>query len=128
MPGLVWSRLLDLWEIIDLAAGFEDRQTAPCFPLDEGRSHTAPLRQIAPDLAQAFAELTRGSGQIIALLMMIESDREVDQALEEPAFGLLGRGPYFFENLVTLEKLGLIEMPDAQIEQFLRIARHTLAR
>ena len=48
---------------------------------------------------------------------MMESYREVDQTLEEPALRLMGIGPEFFENFVAVIELAPIEQLDAPVEQ-----------
>ena len=111
----VGSKLFDLGEVFDLAAGLNDGQTPPRFLLDAGRSHSAPFRQVGLDLAQTFSELA-GSSDEVVLLVMMESYGEVDQALDEPALGLMGAGPEFFENFVALIKLASIEQLDAPVE------------
>ena len=48
---------------------------------------------------------------------MVKAHREMDEALQEPPFRLLGRGPHLLENFVTVEKLATIEQFDPFTEQ-----------
>jgi hypothetical protein len=52
----------------------------------------------------------------------------VDQALEEPPLGMLGRRPDLFENFMAIIELTAIKQLDTQVEEYLRILLHLQPR
>jgi hypothetical protein len=55
---------------------------------------------------------------------MVETDREVNETLQEPALGLLRWRPDLFEHFVAVEKLAAIEEVNALLKQSLGVFCH----
>ena len=65
-------------------------------------------REIPRELPQSLSQLQLRSGRV-ALLMMIEANREVDQRLQEEPLDALSWAPYILERLVALVELLRVE-------------------
>lgn len=104
----VGAATLDSGEGLNLAAVFDGFEAAAGLLLNGGRANTSPFGQVTLDFAQAFAELAdRPLG--VALLVVVETHGEVNEALQKPALGLARGGPHFFEHLVAFEEFPSVE-------------------
>ena len=58
----------------------------------------------------------------IAALGVVQTDREVDEGLQEKAARAAFRGPDFFPDFVALEEAAAVEEVDPALEQFVHDA------
>lgn len=118
--------MLDFGKAADDASGFDDFEAVAGGLLDGLGVNAVPLGQIGLHLLDAFAKLTCGA-DIVAIAVVVEADGEVDQALQEPAVGLLGRRPDLFEDLVAFEELAAVEQLDALLKEAFRVLHARLS-
>ena len=115
-PRCIGCELLDLRKDIDPASGFDHGEAPSRFLFDGGRPHAAPCGKIPLDFSQTFRQLADRANLVVAL-MVVKPNREVDQALQEPALGLFRGCPDFLEHLVAIVELAAIEQLNALPEQ-----------
>ena len=79
------------------------------------------VARLRPQPHEAFAELAGGAHRIAAL-GVVQTDREVDEGLQEKAARAAFRGPDFFPDFVALEEAAAVEEVDPALEQFVHDA------
>lgn len=108
-------------ERFDDPAAFDNTQPLAHRALQFSGRHAVPFREIALDFFEPLAELTN-SADLVAPLMVVEPDREMNQRLQEPAVGLPRRHPNRFKVFMAIVKLLAIEKVDPFLKDLQRVA------
>ena len=113
--------------IADRASGFDAGEGGLGVAVEAQSVDAFAGGEVVRELAESFTQLAHCPHRVAALLV-VERDRHVNQRLQEEAARAVLGGPLFFQNLVALEELVVVEEPDSAFQALGGHQGHCTAR